>query len=196
MLKNIFKQQKKDILSKSDKSSKKSWDEKITSLCKKINFRKNYFTTSSCSGRIVLMIDKEKKSTGLFIKTYHCLISFDELKKDILEISSDKKYCKELIKFKQEPCILHICCREIDDADNLLRVSKLSGWKKSGAISFSDKFVLELNSTERMEFPIIYRNNILVDDFFLKVIVKKANYNLKKSWIKIEKLKSSLTYTN
>ena len=83
MTRNIFKQRKKDVLFKDDKSFKKSWDEKIVKLCEKINSLENYYTTSSCSGRIVLMVNQDKKDRDLFVKVYHDLISFDELKNDL-----------------------------------------------------------------------------------------------------------------
>ena len=78
-----FAKRKLDVLLKTDKSHKGKWDKKILNLCKKINKLENYYTTSSCSGRIVLMIDNEKKQENLFIKVYHDLTSFKQLKKDL-----------------------------------------------------------------------------------------------------------------
>ena len=178
-----FQQRKKDILSKLDKSSKKSWDEKIFELCEKINSLENYYTTSSCAGRVLLMIDSEKKQEGLFLKVYHDLISFEGLKRDLNEITN-----KELIKFKSEPCILHVGCESLEDAQKLLDKAKLVGWKRSGIIASENRFVVELNSTEKLEFPIIEKGKVLVDDVFLKLIIEKANENLEKSWVKIDKL--------
>ena len=147
----------------------------------------DYYTTSSCSGRIVLMLDKDKKTKDLFIRIYHDLISFEKLKENLNEINK-----KGLIKFKQEPCILHLACRGLNDAQELLDKAKLCGWKKSGIIASKSRFVVELNSTEKLEFPIIKNSKILVDDGFLKIVVKKSNENLKKSWRKIERLKINL----
>ncbi len=180
-----FSQRKNSILSKLDKSSKKSWDKKIIGFCEKINLSENYYTTSSCSGRIVLIIDKEKKESDLFLKVYHYLISFGELKKDLIELS--KKNLS--IKFKQEPAIIHIACKSLEDAQKLYDKAKQIGWKKSGLISWEKNFILELNSTEKLEFPIVDKE-ILVDDNFLKKTVEESNKNLEKSWDKIEKLKN------
>ena len=52
---------------KIDKSSIGKWAEKISGLCGKINSKENYYTTSSCSGRILLLIDQEKKGEDLFL---------------------------------------------------------------------------------------------------------------------------------
>lgn len=195
-MKNIFLQQKKEILSKKDKSSKRSWDEKIVKLCKKINSLENYFTTSSCSGRIVLMIEQDKKANNLFLKVYHELICLEKLKKDLEEVNTLRAYPETFsqkmftkgIKFKMEPCILHVACKNLEYAQELLDKAKLSGWKKSGIISSKKRFVIELNSTEKLEFPIIKDDKILVDDAFLKLIVKEADKKLKRTWEKIERL--------
>lgn len=185
---NPFQKRKKDILSKSDKSSIGKWDKKIEGLCDKINSLENYYTTSSCSGRIILMIDAEKKGKDLFVFVSHDKISFEELKNE-LNLALKRN---ESIKFKFEPCILHVSCKTLEDAEKFLEKGKLAGWKKSGIIGMKNGITLELNSTEKLEFPIIQDKKILVDDNFLKIVVDEANKKLEKSWMKIEKLESMM----
>ena len=231
-----FQQRKKDILSKDDKSSRGKWDEKIVGLCEKINSLENYYTTSSCAGRILLIKDEDEKREDLFLKVWHDFVGFDGLKEELEKITSpngsviDKKVNNgktpteiddsliddistfkrrsltesaseqsdkragegERIKFKQEPCILHVACLDLESAQNLLDKAKLIGWKRSGIIATGKNFVVELISTEKLEFPIISDGVLLVDDCFLKVIVEKSNENLKKSWEKIEMLRKSI----
>ena len=189
MLRDIFLQRKKDVLSRKDKSSIGKWDEKIVKLCNKRNKLDNYYTTSSCSGRIIIIPDKDKKARNLFLKRYHNLISFKQLKEDLQEIAEKTK---QLIKFKLDPCALHVASRELESANKLYFKAKLAGWKKSGIIAVNTKYVLELNSTERLEFPIINNGKILVNDNFLKILVKRANIKLKNTWKKIENLEKSL----
>ena len=177
-----FSQAKKDVLSRADKSSIGGWDKKVTRLCWKINKNKNYYTTSSCSGRIILMWDRDKKGEGLFVKVWHEEVSFKELKKELEKIKKGE------IKFKQEPCIIHIACKSLEDAQKLHDLAKLSGWKRCGIISIKRKIVLEINCTEKLEFPVIHSGKILVDDKFLRIVLEKANKNLEKSLEKIQKL--------
>jgi tRNA wybutosine-synthesizing protein 3 len=181
---NSFQQRKLDILSKIDKSSIGKWDEKIISLCKRINSKENYYTTSSCSGRIVLMIDQEKKGEDLFLFVSHDKISFNKLKDEL--ISALKK--NKNVKFKMEPCILHIACETLEDAEKLFEIGKNAGWKRLGIIGTRNGFTFELNSTEKLEFPIIQNKKILVDDNFLKIILEDANKKLEMGWEKIKKL--------
>jgi len=78
-----FLRRKKSVLSKSDKSYIGEWDKKIISLCNKINNSNNYYTASSCSGRVVLMIAQDKKSHNLFLEISHGFISFNWLKNNL-----------------------------------------------------------------------------------------------------------------
>lgn len=230
-----FQQRKTSVLSKIDKSSKGDWDKKIISLCNKINSLEYYYTTSSCSGRIVLMIEQEKKARGLFLIMSHNLISFDWLKKSLNmlisfpsihtlnktfvcashskliedvnpkyfqdnknfinnKISKDsiKSIKNKTIKFKLEQLILHVACKNLKSAKILLENAKKSGLKHSGIISSGKNIVVEICTTEKLEFPIINKNKILVDDGFLKLIVKQANEKLKRGWRKIKELEKSI----
>lgn len=184
-----FLRRKKSVLLKSDKSSIGKWDEKILSLCNKINRSENYYTTSSCSGRIVLMIAQEKKSHNLFLIISHNVISFNWLKNNLNKITNK---IKRPIKFKCEPPILHIICRDLGSASLLLEKAKKSGMKHSGIHYLGKNPILEINGDDKLEFPIINKNKILVDDNFLKLIVKESNKKLKKSWKMIKKLEKVL----
>jgi len=181
-----FKQQKQKQLYKKDKSSIGSWDKKIIPLCKKINKNKEYYTTSSCSGRVVLIKASDKKQKNLFLYRTHNKISFKELLKQIKNI----KY-PGLIYFKQEPCILHVACNFNNDAEKLLKKARLAGWKRSGLIS-KKRNILELMSTEHLEFPIMNNRKLLVSEAYLKLITKEANSRLKRTWQKITRLKTTI----
>lgn len=185
-----FLRRKKSIFSKIDKSSIGKWDKKIVFLCKKINCLDDYYTTSSCSGRVLLMINQEKKSHNLFLAVSHELISFNWLKNNLNQIIKNKKLNKLLIKFKCEPPILHVICRNLESASLLLEKAKSSGMKHSGIHYLGKNPILEINGDDRLEFPIIDQHKILIDDNFLKLIVKESNKKLKKSWKMIKKLKN------
>ena len=188
-----FSQIKQDIFERKDKSDIGEIDKKIRKLCEKINKKKEYYTTSSCAGRIVLIIANEKKKSGLFLFRNHEKIKLDELKR---EIERAGRKTKKLIYFKQEPCILHVACLNLEYAQKLLNKAKLAGWKNSGIIASNKKIILEMRSTEKLELPIIKNKKLLVDDDFLKVLVKEANERLERTWDKIEKLSNLLNNSN
>ncbi|MEK6890706.1 MAG: tRNA wybutosine-synthesizing 3 family protein [Nanoarchaeota archaeon] len=180
-----FLRRKKQQLMKNDRSVKQSFDERIKGLCGKINKSSNYYTTSSCSGRVYILIDSKEKRGDLFLFVSHDLVSFKDLKDKIDNI---KEKVKGLVYFKQEPVILHVACRDLEHAQKLHDIAKESGWKRCGIIYSKDRVIVELNSTEKLEFPLIKDGKILVDDYFLKLIIDESNKKLKISWDKITRL--------
>lgn len=182
-----FEDMKKKQLAKRDISSIGCWDEKILGLCNKLNKKKNYYTTSSCSGRIVLIKGEIDKQKDVFLYRNHEKVSLKELKKALENIEYDG-----LVEFKQSPCILHVACRNLGDADELVRKAKLAGWKHSGIMAIGKRIMVELHSTEHMDFPIMNNKEVLVDDKFLEIAVREANLRLERAWKKIEKLKKMI----
>jgi len=180
----LFSEGKKKQLSREDKSNIGEWDSKISDLCNKINKSTNYYTTSSCSGRIVLLKASEEKQPGAFLFRTHNKVSFQELKKALENI----KY-EGLVEFQQTSCIMHVACLTLEDSQDIVTNAKLAGWKRSGIMATGKRFMVELHSTENMSFPIMNNKVILVDDNFLKLVVEIANNKLERTWKKIGRLK-------
>jgi len=187
----MFDKQKKSILSKLDKSKKGSVDKDIISLVKIINSNPNYYTTSSCSGRILLIEVPEirKKQEIKWHYLTHNKTSFSKVKQEINKIL--KKDIKNTVWFREESLIIHICCRTIEDASKLIEIAKHIGFKRSGINTLGKKIMLELVSTENMDAPVI-KDKLLVDDNYLKILVKEANKKLKITKEKIKKLFTTL----
>jgi len=181
-----FVNSKKMALGKGDKSSIQGVDGPIAGLCDKINKSDDYFTTSSCSGRMVLIKDSEKKGPGLFLFRSHNLVGFDELRDAIDELVEKK--VEGVVLFKQEPCLVVVSCKDTHSQWKLFSKARNNGWKKSGILSVDKKRLVELMSSENISFPIIKDGKVLVDEGFLKLVLKKGNENLKKGWEKIERL--------
>tara|TARA_Y100000034_G_scaffold29040_1_gene34925 strand:+ start:12690 stop:13250 length:561 start_codon:yes stop_codon:yes gene_type:complete len=181
-----FEDMKKKQLNKTDKSSIGGWDVKIKGLCNKLNKDKKYYTTSSCAGRIVMIKSLKEKAKDVFLFRSHEKIGLSELKKAFVMVG--KKY-KGLVEFQQTTCILHVGCADLKSAQSLVNKAKLAGWKHSGIMASGKRFMIELYSTEKMSFPVMDKRKVLVDDYFLKIIVDEANNKLERAWKKIEKLK-------
>ena len=187
MSRDQFLFRKENQLKKGDKSLKGNWDHRIAELCNKINSIGDYYTTSSCSGRVVVLKDSKEKRDDLFVFVSHDEINIEQLKEALRKISGEG-----IFYFKQDPVIIHISCKTIENCRELINLALKSGWKRNGIISSNKRFVVELNSTEKLEFPIVKNGKILVDEEYLKLIVKEANKKLKRSWEKIDKLSKSL----
>ena len=182
-----FLQRKNDVLNKKDKSFAQGWDKKIMKLCEKINFNENYYTTSSCSGRVLLMVDQEKKGSGLFLWTKHEKINRGEIEKELKKLSGNHS-----VKFKCEPPIIHVVCKTLNDAEKILEKGFRSGFKNSGIISTGKNIVVEIHGTEKLEFPIHKRGKLLVNSEFLEAVREKSNKKLEKGWEIIKKISSKI----
>lgn len=183
-----FDKQKKDILGKKDKSKKGDVDEKIKDLCELINSKENYFTASSCAGRTMLIKVPEGniKNLAEWIIITHDLADFGEFRK-ALDI-----YCgKDRIYFKEESAILHVCCRTMGDAQNLINTARENGFKHSGIVSIKNKIVVELICSEKFSSPVYDRKKLITDEY-LRYLVELGNEKLKISWDCIEKLRKDL----
>ncbi len=188
MPRDRFIQRKNAVLSKVDRSSVGEWDNKIHKLCDKINKTSDFYTTSSCSGRVILMISKDKKGKDLFLKIWHDKVYFDNFKEVLNNLLSKK----EIIKFKLEPPILHVVCRDLNKATDILEKAKFLGFKRSSILTFDKNIVVEINSSERFEFPIIKNDKVLVDDEFLKLVLEMSNYKMERGWEKIKRLEKAI----
>lgn len=180
-----FPHEKKQFLSKPDKSFAGGIDEAILPLCRLINSKQDYYTTSSCAGRILLIKETEKKQEKVFLFITHKKTSLSEIKKVLSKIKS-----KELIYFKHEPVILHAACKNLADAFSLVNKALNAGWKKSGIISKNNR--VELVSTEILAAPIMKNGKMLIDENYLKFLIQEANIKLSKTRKKISNLSKAL----
>jgi len=99
-----------------------------------------------------------------------------------------------MIEFQQTTCILHVACDNLKGAQELVNKAKISGWKHSGIMNSgfgkSNRIMVELHSTEKISFPVMNKGRLLVDDVFLKIVIKEANNKLERTWEKIKKLEN------
>lgn len=167
-------------LYKPDKSKKGSVDKEISKLIDYINSLENFYTTSSCAGRIVLLekSDNQKKHEVNWLVSSHDYLD-ENLNLD------DFKFSKETW-LKQESFILHICAKTIEDATKILNIAKACGLKRSGIITISKRIIIEIIGSEQMAIPIFEKRLLITDDYF-KYIIKKANQKLKKNKYNIDK---------
>jgi len=185
----LFDQQKKDCLNRIDKSIKKSIDKDIKPLINLINDLNDYYTTSSCSGRI-LLIDKKtnKKQDTKFVFVEHKKTNFKTIKNSI-------KNTKNNIWLKQESIILHVCCRNIETAEKLLKIVRDTGIKRAGIINLNKRIIIEIIGTESMETIITNKGKMLVDDNYLKILIKEVNKKLERNNKKISEFYNKIKFS-
>jgi len=166
-----FEREKRDFLGKKDKSRKKSIDERILPLIKTINESKDYFTTSSCSGRIIILIPKKKKQ-----ETKWLFVSHEKISKGL------ERFMGKNVWFKCEGPILHIRCRDINAAERIVKLFRMIGWKKTGIIGIKPKIMVEAATPFYISFPFQE-----LSKGYIEIIIEKSNNMLEKGWELIEK---------
>jgi len=181
-----FNNEKKQFLNKPDKSMAGGIDKAILPLCKKINKNSAYYTTSSCAGRIILIKETGKKQENAFLKVWHDNITLKDLINELKKIQY-----KDVVYLRHEPCIMHIACNNLQNAEKIMQLARHSGWKKSGIISLN-KNAVEIVSTELLASPIMDKGKVLINDEYLKILVLEANKKLKQTREKIKQLERAI----
>ncbi len=176
-----FPNEKKMYLSKQDKSRKGDIDEKVIPLLKVINAQDNYYTTSSCSGRVYLWTGSGKKNETEWLKVSHDLID---------ESFFDIKLLTGVVWLRAEPFILHVACKDLETANKLLEKARQI-YKKSCILSASNKILVEIKGSELVEMPLYLDGKLLYsgDLFWLMELV---NGKLQRMWEGMEKLRKKM----
>ncbi|XP_030259219.1 phospholipid phosphatase-related protein type 5-like isoform X1 [Sparus aurata] len=113
-----FVQWKRQCLSRLDLSKKASVDEHIEHVVSLLNSCEQYFTTSSCSGRIILIDGAPERSD---VQKQNCVwlfVSHNKCKWDDVVCAVARSSGEAVLKF--EPFVLHAQCRHLDDAQLLI----------------------------------------------------------------------------
>lgn len=168
-----------------DKSKKGFIDDHVKDLVALINKNPDYYTTSSCSGRILLysLSPNRKKNQTEWIFVSHTVVSEQEIRKALAV------HPMGIIFFRFEPLILHVVCKDLAAADRLLQVCNNAGLKHSGAISLGERIIVEIVGNDRLDAPIAVDNKVLVTSEGISHYVADANEKMKRNLERIKRLK-------
>ena len=192
-----FEKEKKEFLAKKDKSRKGVIDHKIKKLVDKINSLDGFFTTSSCSGRVLLFsIPKSnKKNEVQYLFSSHKKIKHNEINNILKTIIREirLKNIKDDVWFRVDGAILHVASNNINSARKLLNAARDIGFRRSGIISLGkNRVTMELISTEKIEAIISKNGKLVIDKDYFEILVKEGNNKLEKAWKKIDRLHTKL----
>ncbi|AFN03890.1 hypothetical protein PFDSM3638_05500 [Pyrococcus furiosus DSM 3638] len=168
-------------------------DEDIIPLLKKINSLDNYFTTSSCSGRISVMEMPHfgDKVNAKWLGKWHREVSLDEV------LGAIKKHRSGQLWFLVRSPILHVGAKTLEDAIRLVNLAVSCGFKYSNIKSISNKkLIVEIRSTERMDVLLGENGRILVGEEYLRKIVEIANAQVRRFKEKLKRLESNIDALN
>jgi len=163
-------------------------DSKIKPVLDIINNSDEYYTSSSCAGRIVLLeipsIGDKKRAR--FLGKWH-----DTIKpKDVF--SAAKKARNGILWLLAQSPIIHVAASSSDAADKLVKTAVAGGFKNTAFKFTKKKIIVEVCSTERLDAPIGRDGNLFCSGEYLQLLVDIANDVTEKSNVKIHRLEETL----
>lgn len=187
-----FDNEKKECLAKlgkPDQSKKGGVDEAVWPVLNAINSCEDFYTTSSCAGRINLFKEPEdrRKDSAKWLFVSHDPIKFSNLRPTLDDLPQGT------IWFKYEAAILHVVARNENTANKFLQLARESGFKHSGLLSTTKRYVMEVLDSERFEVPVAVDGKLIVDEAFVEFLVKKANNKLANTRERLSKLEKATT---
>lgn len=181
---DVHKKQVLDRLYKPDRSKKGTVDERLIPFIDTINDSDDFYTTSSCSGRIVLFTDNngERKDTADWLFVSHDTVTYDELR------PAFEKLPVSLVLFRFEGFILHVCCRTFEDAKHFMVLAQNNGYKHTGILAATKRFVVQVMGVQRFDVPIAEDRTLLVSEEYIRILIDMANDKLAKTHKEIDRL--------
>uniref|UniRef100_A0A8C6GNP6 tRNA wybutosine-synthesizing protein 3 homolog n=1 Tax=Mus spicilegus TaxID=10103 RepID=A0A8C6GNP6_MUSSI len=151
-----FGRWKAQSLSKADLSRKGSVDEDAVEVVELLNSREEFFTTSSCAGRI-LLLDGSTEGSG--VQKQHCcwlLVTHKPCARDDVMAALKGATSEAVLKF--EPFILHVQCRTLQDAQTLA-----------------------VRSTHGLEVPLTHKGKLMVTEEYIEFLLTIANQKMEEN---------------
>ncbi|XP_072525256.1 tRNA wybutosine-synthesizing protein 3 homolog [Salminus brasiliensis] len=186
-----FEQWKQQCLNKLDGSRKGSVDGGVAHAVSLLNSSERYFTTSSCSGRVIL-IDQVSDCTA--VQKQNCswlFVTHEKCRREDVAAALETSSGDAVFKF--EPCVLHVQCRMLEDAQLLHSVAINSGFRNSGVtVGKKGKIIMAVRSTHCLEVPLSHRGRVLVSEEYIDFLVGAANNKMEENLKRIERFYNCL----
>ncbi len=184
-----FIQNKKHTMNKLESAKKeRRVDEGIIPILDIINSYNEYYTSSSCYGRIVLLEIPElgNKIDAKWLGKWHRKIKYDDF------LKACRKAEKGMLWLLAQSPIIHVFAKDLKSADKLVKKAVNCGFKHSGFKTVGKNIVLEIASTERLDSPLGKDANIFCNKEHIDFLISIANEVFEKSNSKLIKLENSL----
>ena len=164
-------------------------DEGVISVLNSFNSHPDIFTTSSCAGRIQLIVlpDIGRKDSVELRKKWHRPVEFQDVKDAITNLDVPPN---SIVILQGQSPIFHVSCRTMELAQKFRGIVHSQGWKYSSLITGNeDKWVVEVLSANRID-NLLFRNGVIdpPDDERLKFIIEESNKILIKAQARLEAL--------
>ncbi|XP_059583930.1 tRNA wybutosine-synthesizing protein 3 homolog isoform X3 [Alligator mississippiensis] len=156
-------------LARADTSRKGRLDLPVAGLVQLLNSQDRFCTTSSCAGRVLLVQTPPAAAMTALQKATGDAI------------------------FKFEPFVLHVLCRELQDAQLLHSAAINSGFRNSGiTVGRRGKIMMAVRSTHCLEVPLSQMGKLMVTEEYVDFLVQIANRKMEENLKRIDRFYSCL----
>jgi len=184
-----FIENKKHTMKKLEIAKKENKvDTGIISILDIINSYDEYYTSSSCYGRIVLLELPElgDKKNAKWLGKWHRQIQSDELVKAFTNAE------KGMLWLLAQSPIIHVFSKDFESADKLVKTAVSCGFKHSGFKTTDKNIIVEIASTERLDSPVGKDKVLFYNKNHVDFLVDIANDIFQKSNSKLIRLRDKL----
>ncbi len=146
-------------------------DEPALPVLERLNAVEDFYTTSSCSGRIVIMEvpGVGDKRGARFLGSWDGQVSLETVQMALGRASKGELW------LLAQPPIFHVAAALVDRAQMLVSLARESGFKQSSIKSLGDPVMVEIGSTEEMDVPLGRDGVLLCSDAYLGLLVSIAD---------------------
>ncbi|MDO8647515.1 MAG: hypothetical protein Q7R70_03805 [Candidatus Diapherotrites archaeon] len=164
-------------------------DERMIPLVEFIFSKPEYFTTTTCSGRILLLnLDsKELKKPDSFFAKWHEIPEFEEVWDSLGKKSSQDLW------FKQESFVMVIGTTSLENAKKIMAICRNNGVKKAGIMACEEgRFLVEIMGSHYLSFLAKQDSKVIIEREFFEKQFETAVKKLKMNWQMLDKLEKAL----
>jgi tRNA wybutosine-synthesizing protein 3 len=126
------------------------------------------------------------KRNAKFVGIWHRRVKSKELLSAVKDASSG------LLWILAQAPIIHVSAKSRNAGDKLVKIANSCGFKNSAFKSVDKNIVIEICSTERLDAPIGKDAILFCNKEYLELLVEIANEVIRKSDLKLSRLKSEL----
>lgn len=164
-------------------------DARVVPLLEALNSLEEFYTTSSCSGRVTVVDAEwpwEREESHVVFKSHEKVEA-----KDVLRVVSVRPL-RAYWLIARGP-ILHVVSRDVSSAMALLAVARETGFKHSGVVGRTAcGYLVEIMCSPQLIVPLVVEGNALMDRGSTATLINLANLVLEEGWSRLERLASRL----
>jgi len=180
-----------------DKSPKGFMDKPIISLVEEINSRTDFYTTSSCSGRVCLFLKRREVSKGgKWLLCSHDPVTFEQVQAAVSEFTALENKEDFELTFRFEPFIVHLEARDLESASRFMVWCKEVDIDDIMMTTLEPRVMLRFAFHERITVPLNNKEGLIVTKDFLSFLTEQSTRKFEANFLQLSRFREHLANQN